>query len=107
MNDSLGIGSRRRDRRIAVALPVELEAGTGVTRDVSATGVYFDTAVEFALGATIRFALVMEHVDPQGPLRLRCEGRVVRVERRGAERVGLGVAIASHWLEPANGHGTG
>ncbi len=104
MSDIANGTNTRRDRRIPVTLPVEWEAGTGLTRDVSASGVFFETTAELPVGEPIQFALVMEHVDPHGPLRLRCEGRIVRVERRGSQGWGLGVAIVSQWLEPAGGH---
>jgi hypothetical protein len=55
-------GIRRQAQRISVALPVELERGKGVTRDVSASGVFFETDLSFSPAAPIRFCLVLEHV---------------------------------------------
>ncbi len=88
---------RRRAARFPIAIPVELEGGTGVTRDVSLSGVFFETNQFFALGELIRLTLVLERASPGQPVRLQCDGRVVRVERRQAElRLGVAVAIESY-----------
>jgi hypothetical protein len=90
---------RRREQRLAVALPVELPNGEGVTRDVSASGVFFETAVSFSPGSTIRLCLLLEHADPIGPIRLHCQGKVVRLERLHG-RIGVAVAIDQHHFDP-------
>lgn len=88
---------RRRAVRFPIAIPVELEGGTGVTRDVSLSGVFFETNQFFALGEPIRLTLILERATPVQPVRLQCEGRVVRVERRQPElRLGVAVAIESY-----------
>ena len=90
---------RCRDQRLAVVLPVELWNGNGVTRDVSASGVFFETGLTFSAGAGIVFSLLLEHADPGGPMRLHCQGKVVRVERlRG--KFGVAVAINQHRFDP-------
>jgi hypothetical protein len=86
---------RRQDQRLAVALPVELQNCHGVTRDVSASGVFFETTLPFSPGAAIRFSLLLEYADPLGPIRLHCQGKVVRVERLRA-KFGVAVAIDQH-----------
>ncbi len=82
---------RRRAVRHRLALPVELEHGGGVTRDVSASGVFFETDQSFLPGSPISFSLLFEHADPHGPVRLRCQGRVVRLEPHDGKS---GVAVA-------------
>lgn len=79
---------------------------------MSASGVFFDTRERCVPGAPIRFALVLEHVDPARPLRLDCEGQVVRVEPRG-ELFGVAASITScrvespsHRAAGAGGSGT-
>ena len=90
---------RRGGRRLAVALPVELPNGHGVTRDVSAFGVFFETTLALSPGAAIRFSLLLEHADPGGPIRLHCQGKIVRLEAlRG--RLGVAVAIDQHRFDP-------
>jgi hypothetical protein len=90
---------RRQAERSQVALPVQLEDGVGVTRDVSAAGVFFETERVLAVGTAIRLSLLLEHADPEGPLRLHCQGHVVRVEP-GPGKVGVAVAITSYAFEP-------
>ncbi len=64
-----------------------------MTRNVSASGIFFETDVAMAAGAPL--SLTLEYADtPGGPLRVCCEARVVRVERCG-EKFGVGVAITS------------
>jgi PilZ domain len=94
------VPDRRQAQRIVVRLPVELENGKGITRDVSAGGVFFLTDLSFSIGEPINFRLVLERADPVGPLRVRCQGRVVRLERCDSAR-GVAVSIASHHLELA------
>ena len=94
---SPGFTERRQAVRFPIAIPVELDEGTGITRDVSLSGVFFETDQFFLMGAPIRLTLVLERASPGQPVRLQCEGRVVRVERRQPElRLGVAVAIESY-----------
>lgn len=95
---------RRRMLRFRVALPVELEDGKGITRDVSLSGVFFETDQSFSPSEAIRLVLVLEHVHPGRPVRLHCEGRVVRVSRRDG-KMGVAVAITSYGFGPQGGSG--
>lgn len=97
---------RRRAPRLAIELPVELDQGTGRTRDMSTTGVYFETPRPPAPGASIRLSLMLadaavfvgEQPAP-APLRLECEGRIVRVEHREGT-VGVAAALSLCRLVP-------
>jgi hypothetical protein len=96
---------RRRMPRYPLSVAVETEQGKGVTRDVSASGIYFETAELYTAGAPIRFTLVFEHSNP-APLRLSCAGEVRRVDANGAS---FGVAatinaqsIKAHSIEPSS-----
>jgi hypothetical protein len=88
---------RRRVPRYPANLVVEMAQGNGVTRDIGASGVYFETQARPVDGASIRFTLILEHTDP-APLRLGCVGEVVRVEPRG-DMFGVAAHITSHWIE--------
>jgi hypothetical protein len=88
---TMGRPERRRALRFQVALPVEFADGMAVTHDFSACGVFFETSQACSQGECIEFTAVLEHVAPGHPVRLRCRGQVVRVERR---RAGVGVAVA-------------
>jgi hypothetical protein len=82
------LDDRRQAARYPVQIPVELPQAPGVTRDVSASGVYFETAHDLEPGSTVEFAFTLK--NPEGPpLRLICKGEVRRVERKGQA---LGVA---------------
>ena len=90
MRDTPEFTDRRQAQRYRIAIPVELEQRTGLTGDISASGVFFETDSSFSVGVTISFSLVLEHADPGGPLRLQCQGEVVRVEQREGK---VGVAV--------------
>jgi PilZ domain len=89
---------RRRDRRIDVALPVILENATGVTRDVSASGVFFWTDGMYLLGDSITFS--MGRRGETGKFMLKCRGVVFRTEPRGNE-VGIAVRVTQPVTKPA------
>ena len=95
---------RREGERLQINLPMELGngRGNGRTRDVSASGIYFETEALMAAGAPIRFSLVLEHLYPI-PLRLECEGQIIRVERREGT-LGVAAAINSYRLIPQEQH---
>lgn len=78
----------RREERVSAALPVKLGKAKGVTRDVSASGVFFETRASYAVGNPIRFALDLD--TPWGKARFQCRGKIVRLERRDGT---LGVAV--------------
>jgi len=84
-------GEQRRALRYPLELPIEVDGATGRTRDFSSSGVFFETDRALAPGAPIEFSLVVGHVSSGGPLRLDCEGRVVRTAPRDGQ---LGVAVA-------------
>ncbi len=88
---------QRRAARFSIAIPVEVEGGTGVTRDVSLSGVFFETDRVFVRGERIRVTLILQRASPDHPVRLQCEGQVMRVERRQPElRLGVAIAIDSY-----------
>jgi hypothetical protein len=89
---------RRKSTRFQVKLSVEFEKGTGVTRDFSSSGVYFETDQSFSLADQLEFFMHLEHSDLGPQTRVRCRGRVVRVEPMG-ERMGVAVAINSYGFE--------
>ena len=90
---------KRRGQRIHIALPVFLKNAQGITRDVSATGVYFWISEFFcAPGDLIDF--VVELRRPAGSLMLKCRGDVVRTEARTNE-IGVAVRIVESAMELA------
>ena len=80
---------KRRGLRIHTALPVILKNAQGVTRDVSASGVYFWTSESICVpGDLIDFSVELKR--PAGTMMLRCQGDVVRTESRATD---MGVAV--------------
>ena len=74
---------RRVGARYAMRVPIRVsEVGTGATIDVSSTGVAFYIDAPLAPGTVIDFAMTVE--ENGNAVELRCGGRVVRAERRGA-----------------------
>jgi PilZ domain len=86
----------RSEERVPAALPVRLDRGTGITRDVSASGVFFETDVDYAPGSAISFAIDLH--GPAGKMMLKCQGQIVRVEDRGG-KVGVAAKIVESQLE--------
>ena len=91
---------RRRDAaRVKTGLPVLVDfGGSGVTRDVSPTGVFFESDVGYAVDSTIHF--VIEFRAPAGSMRMDCSGIITRVEKQG-KKVGVAVKLRSQRLKSA------
>ena len=68
-----------------------LEGSVGLSRDISGSGIYFVTDQPLAPGGSVQFSVKLNHVRPGKPVRLDCQGQVLRVEAAGAK---LGVAAS-------------
>jgi hypothetical protein len=90
--------NRRWNLRHGCKLTVEFASGKGVTRNFSRSGIYFETDSPFTKGQVIEFCIVLEHVDPDRPVRLKCRGEIVRVEEND-QNLGVAVAIDSYTFE--------
>ena len=84
-----GFVERRRAKRYKLALPVQLKRGTGVTRDISTSGVFFETKRAQSTGDTIN--LSVDFTDAT----IRCEGRVVRAKKLDS-KFGIAVDLTSY-----------
>lgn len=82
---------KRRQQRLGAALPVRLGKAAGVTRDVSASGVFVETDVAYHRGSRIHFEIDLE--TPWGGAVCDCDGKIVRVERHDRS-VGIAVQFA-------------
>lgn len=87
----------RLEERFDSVMPIELDRGSGETRNVSASGIYFVTDVVLAKGMPVSFTLRFGQA-PGGAFRLRGEARVVRLEQLG-DKIGVGAAISHYELE--------
>ena len=95
---------RRREERVMVALPVTLEQGKGVTRNVSESGVFFEfpsKQTRLTPGAMINFS--MEFDDLRGGVlrltKVSAQGEILRVESQTG-KVGVAAAITEYKFEP-------
>ena len=91
---------QRNTRRFALQLPVSVKYVEGAkeqiaqTRDVSARGVFFYMDSNVKVGSDLEFTLTLpSEITLTDSIRVRCKGKVVRVEDRGAERIGVAAAI--------------
>ena len=70
----------RVEKRVSAMLPVNLEGGAiGLSRDVSASGIFFEIDIDNAPDSLINFTLEFE--GPGGGMTLKCKAQVLRVER--------------------------
>jgi PilZ domain len=92
---------KRATRRFSLRLPVSIRFTNGgvqefsaETRDVSARGVFFYVDKRLSEGSNIEFTLTLPpEITLTESIRVRCKGRVVRVEESAEERVGVGAII--------------
>jgi predicted lipoprotein len=94
---------KRSTRRFLLELPITIKyAGNAAaelsaqTRDVSSRGVFMYVNSEFAEGAEVEFVMTLPHeVTLAESIRVRCTGRVLRVESR-EHRQGVAVSIDNY-----------
>jgi PilZ domain len=84
-----GFEERRGAQRFKLALPMQLKNGAGMTRNISKSGIFFETESAHSIGDMIRLLLNFKHET------LQCEARVVRVERRNGQ-FGVAVELTSY-----------
>ncbi len=92
---------KRSIRRLPLDLPISVKflgngrrEVTGRTRDVSARGVFMYLETEITVGAAMEFVMTLpEEITLSDPIRVRCSGSVLRVEKTESEQ---GVAVTIH-----------
>lgn len=84
---------RRAEPREKVDLDLQLpEGGQGRVRDLSVSGLYFDSNADMKVGDSFNFELELD--SPLGPIRILAEGEIVR-RVDNEDRNGFGVRISS------------
>ena len=87
---------KRREDRIPIEVQVTLEAGMGLTRDVSRSGIYFLTAQAIDPGSLVRFSIRLDHIRAGKPIQLDCQGQVLRIEK-SSDQYGVAASINEFW----------
>ena len=97
--NGLMTSAKRKEERVHAAIPVDLGVGTGITRDVSASGMFFETDVDYAVGSEITLSVKFD--TPGGELVMKCKAQIVRVEHRDG-KVGVAAKMIESRFEAAN-----
>ena len=91
---------KRRARRFLLTLPLTLTSGeepakdAAQTHDVSSSGVYFELGEAPHPGSRLEFILTLPtEITLSSPVKVRCVGKVIRVERAPGRRVGVAATI--------------
>lgn len=88
----------RLEPREPVNLPLQLGGGvSAITRDVSASGLFFETDSEQRVGGLVSLEIDLD--TPGGPMKLKAQGQIVRIKSHGG-RTGVGVKLLNSRLEP-------
>ena len=94
-NHRNSVKPKRVADRFDTKLPIELNGVQGLTRNISATGVYFESQVDQKPGSVVQFIV---EVDVQGEkLKMVCKGEVVRVDHKDGV-VGIAVKLANSFF---------
>jgi hypothetical protein len=91
---------QRNTRRFSLKLPLTIVDSGSVptiasqTKDVSARGVFFYLNSEITKGSPIEFTLTLPpEITLTERIRVRCKGKVVRVDQSNGAQVGIAAAI--------------
>jgi len=87
-----------REERYSLKLPLDLNGTIATTRDVSKSGIFFETDATYRFSRTIDIGVELE--TPRGGLLFLCRGNIVRIEPRGY-KVGVAAHILKSSVEPA------
>jgi hypothetical protein len=86
----------RIEPRESLAIPLKLGDGsTAVTRDISATGMYFEIKGSYELAGAVVFEMQLAELG----VKFTAEGEIVRVEHR-AGNTGFAVKLHQPRFEP-------
>jgi len=85
---------KRSSQRLQVEIPVYIGQEETISRDVSCSGIYFQTDQSFIEGDDLNFSLELIYALPGKQIKLNCQGEAVRIEQRG-EIFGIAAKINS------------
>lgn len=88
----------RGSDRFDTELPVDIDGVQGITRNISATGIYFETGAAHEPGSRVHFTIEMM---VQGEKKkLVCDGEVVRVDHKGST-IGIAARLVESFFADA------
>ena len=90
----------RTETRERIELPVQAGGQAGLTRDISATGLYFMTDSALLVGSAIELEIELSLAT--GNVKLKGQGQVVRIEPQG-QQTGVAVKFRESRLVPGGG----
>jgi hypothetical protein len=86
------VSEQRKNQRFELKLPIELvrtgndtNPQIGETRNLSSGGVLFASDGTLKKGDSIEYLVTLSATGMESPLRLRCMGKVLRVDERSAQ----------------------
>ena len=85
---------KRSSQRLQVEIPVYIGQEETISRDVSCSGIYFQTDQSFVEGDDLNFSLELIYALPGKQIKLNCQGEAVRIEQLG-EKFGIAAKINS------------
>jgi hypothetical protein len=88
--------NRRREERVAKELPMALGAAPAVTRNISPSGMYFESDVPYVVGSEVRFSVDLD--TPDGKRVLHCRGEIMRIKPHSG-KMGMAVRILDSTIE--------
>ena len=95
------VNDKRRAQRFPITLPINLKVeklgGEEIeviqTRDVSSGGIYFEYESHLEVGTLLEFVLTLPGEFTKGnSVRIRCMGKVVRVDKTSEQDNHVGIA---------------
>ena len=92
----LVIEEKRRAERIPLEAPVLLANGSGVSRDMSESGIYFVTDQHLAPGSVVNLKVHLDFICPDKRVQFDCQIEVLRVEKAG-DKFGVAASLAECW----------
>lgn len=76
---------KRQATRHQIEVPIRYDFGSGKTRDVSLSGVYFTTDRLLQVGQSLRLLFELAFAIPGKTLSFDCQGHVLRVESKSGQ----------------------
>ena len=89
----------RTEERISCGFAVDLGTATGITRDISASGIFFETDATYPFSSSVHFRVELD--TPTCNRLVTCHGEIVRIEPRN-KKVGVAVKITEALIERRN-----